>query len=508
MTTLADVIKVSFGGDRSAAGRYAAQQRWLHHVKASVLTDATAAAKVMGQRQVAFVVKEGLGEAIKDPAAVGSALGETLRLAIGGLSGPEFDEVAQMMGDFYLNQPVFAPEGWQAALQGDAKAVRESALQVGRSRLAAVRDICRDEGYAHIDLKELDATHQWTSAAAKAVIAVQMGHDLKALGVTDTDLDAYYAATEYAGGREVQGADRYAMAAAKIISSWAASSNAGAIPLVIQRIAAEMGLGHGDTPPSHDEYAGEQNVTHREAAQRGQSQADALLQNPSVRKVVQAALMAQYVRTQQLFEAHGALGKTVQVFRGAASDDAVSEWVRAVADTPAGVAYTVALRDSDAAQRRNLRHFLFGRALDEHNMDENAPVPDTADASLLVNAATRLEQSAAKMGAMLQAQLRPLSSFSNSERVAERFASVRTLPQDADLSNMGAVLGIRSKGVVMVAEVPTERILSTPLTGFGCMEESEMVVTGPTVKTFVGPAQKAGQRMYAWISGDAVVGNQ
>jgi hypothetical protein len=31
--SLADIIKASFGGDRSAAGRYAAEQRWKGHQK-------------------------------------------------------------------------------------------------------------------------------------------------------------------------------------------------------------------------------------------------------------------------------------------------------------------------------------------------------------------------------------------------------------------------------------------------------------------------------------------
>jgi hypothetical protein len=38
-------IKASFGGDRSAAGRYAAEQRWKGHVKAGVKVPATAKAK-------------------------------------------------------------------------------------------------------------------------------------------------------------------------------------------------------------------------------------------------------------------------------------------------------------------------------------------------------------------------------------------------------------------------------------------------------------------------------
>lgn len=37
--TLADLIKASFGGDRSAAGRYAAEQRWKNHRKAGTKTE-------------------------------------------------------------------------------------------------------------------------------------------------------------------------------------------------------------------------------------------------------------------------------------------------------------------------------------------------------------------------------------------------------------------------------------------------------------------------------------
>jgi hypothetical protein len=57
-------------------------------------------------------------------------------------------------------------------------------------------------------------------------------------------------------------------------------------------------------------------------------------------------------------------------------------------------------------------------------------------------------------------QMQPMSSFSSDLGVAQGFADVDYV------------------GSMFFAEVPIERILSTPVTGFGCMSESEFVVLG------------------------------
>jgi hypothetical protein len=63
--------------------------------------------------------------------------------------------------------------------------------------------------------------------------------------------------------------------------------------------------------------------------------------------------------------------------------------------------------------------------------------------------------------------LRPMSSFSTSERVAAEFAA-------------GKLGGTDRHRTVIEATVPVSRILSTPRTGTGCLPEQEMVVlSGP-----------------------------
>ena len=80
-------------------------------------------------------------------------------------------------------------------------------------------------------------------------------------------------------------------------------------------------------------------------------------------------------------------------------------------------------------------------------------------------------------GDLLTVSLQPLSAFSASYAKAELF--------------------VRGKeGGVMIARVPKTRILSTPMTGFGCLHEKEVVVLGGLTGAFVqqtsSPAGMAG----------------
>jgi hypothetical protein len=67
-------------------------------------------------------------------------------------------------------------------------------------------------------------------------------------------------------------------------------------------------------------------------------------------------------------------------------------------------------------------------------------------------------------------QLQPMSSFSSDLAIATDFA-------DIDPSTRAY-----SRASLFFAEIPAERILSTPVTGFGCMEEVEYVVLGSLKK--------------------------
>ncbi len=69
---------------------------------------------------------------------------------------------------------------------------------------------------------------------------------------------------------------------------------------------------------------------------------------------------------------------------------------------------------------------------------------------------------AAPKGAQVEVTMRPLSSFSYSRQTAGNFG------------------GHSNNAVVIAGEVPVENILSTPLTGNGCQNESELVVLGGT----------------------------
>jgi len=82
-------------------------------------------------------------------------------------------------------------------------------------------------------------------------------------------------------------------------------------------------------------------------------------------------------------------------------------------------------------------------------------------------------------------ELQPMSSFSSNVYTAKDFATP-----------IGA--GDRA---IFFAEIPVDRILSTPVTGFGCMAEEEFVVIGSrkiTEKVLTSTIKK-------WKPGDAVI---
>ena len=67
----------------------------------------------------------------------------------------------------------------------------------------------------------------------------------------------------------------------------------------------------------------------------------------------------------------------------------------------------------------------------------------------------------------MQVKLQPMSSFSGNIEKVYAFAT-----NDESIK----------RGTMLFAEVPVERILSTPVTGYGCMNESEFVILGATKK--------------------------
>src|SRR5690606_22458816 len=67
------------------------------------------------------------------------------------------------------------------------------------------------------------------------------------------------------------------------------------------------------------------------------------------------------------------------------------------------------------------------------------------------------------------AQMQPMSSWSLHVNTAKEFA----VPYDAGPFDGGAIL---------VAKVPVERIIATPRTGYGCLNETEVVVLGGAIE--------------------------
>ena len=85
--------------------------------------------------------------------------------------------------------------------------------------------------------------------------------------------------------------------------------------------------------------------------------------------------------------------------------------------------------------------------------------------------------------ALIEAKTQPMSSFSAFISVADKFSNA--------ISPTSFRVYPESKGVMM-ARIPADRIISCPRTGFGCLDEAEVVILGGTDKCLssVGPGSK------------------
>lgn len=152
-----------------------------------------------------------------------------------------------------------------------------------------------------------------------------------------------------------------------------------------------------------------------------------MLNNPVVFKVLSSFVKAQYANTQAYLKSKGI--ETVEVFRGAG---------------------LLSLRQQ----------------LDEYH--------DTHKKALItVYGATET-----RGNMKVWSPLRPLSSWSADRKIGDEFAGVETHYAT-------------NEGVVFKTQVPISRVFSTPITGIGCLRESELVLLGGRIDAVAGISSEA-----------------
>lgn len=149
-----------------------------------------------------------------------------------------------------------------------------------------------------------------------------------------------------------------------------------------------------------------------------------MLNNPAVFKVLISFVKAQYANTQAYLKSKGI--ETVEVFRGAG---------------------LLSLR----------------RQLDDYHELHGASQTKTGNSVFY-----------STLGNMkVWSPLRPLSSWSANRKIGDEFAGVETYYSE-------------NEGVVFKTQVPISRVFSTPITGIGCLRESELVLLGGRIDAVAG----------------------
>ena len=333
----AALIKASFGGDRSAAGRYAAEQRWKGHVKANM-------PKPSGFIGVsrAYSGKESYPSHLYD-----LALSRMLREDMA-----ELNRRAGILEHRDASGNVLEGKNWG-----------ESLSLVDNRRLAKhtlVSDLAKGLVATLPPEVILQASYELDRNPDDPPIKPVTSADLQKPPLAGTNIEE--AAYEVVN---------------RIIGQWAQSSNDSLrLSLAIQQVVArEFGLTE-HAPASVIAYA------NKSADEQAKELSDP---KSASGKLLAAVIRQQYANTQAYFEAKGI--KELTLHRGF---------------------------DDDLAQ----------------------------------------------VGEQ-EVMLRPLSSFSASNYIAQRFASSEI-----------------ESGKVMIVKVPVSQIFSTPFTGIGCLTEEEFVILG------------------------------
>jgi len=373
-------------------------------------------------------------------------------------------------------------------------AVREVLIRFRSQRARVAEGAQTDEQYlSGLEADSAAAGHDvfmQTDAAAKvmkAIVVSQLAADLKAQGISDDDAAAAIAVIEantvadYSGLIGEDDARDTTLLAHIVVQRWAVSSNdKDALSLAIQDIAARGG-GVGDgvavqANPTADPkgFVGMRQMQGR----RGERFADEDLErrartiadDPTSAVVIAAALQAQYDRTQQYLAERGI--KSVSVFRGLTHPTMAAAAEKALREDDELTQLRVDLEKAESeltsirAEQKTHAASLGAARTDKESADwvvRSSDLRERFDQGVRQVDSARRTLSDAQRDVVFSAEMltRPLSAFSSDVRTAMQFA----------------VEAQAEGGIVMRADVSSRIVYSVPLTGSGCLNEHEVILT-------------------------------
>lgn len=374
--SLVELIKASFGGDRSEAGRYAANIRWQNNAK---------------DKGTGFVSPTKMKETL-----LMDGLGRNMLLSDVEILGKSKmkDFVAQLIGQ----TPDVVDKLPEDVLRSPDLQAKLAKREVVNGIVAGMQDITVEE--------------------------IRLACD--ELGIIPNTKNT-----------DVAKQDMLTKFAQHFVDQWAHTSNDHETDsLMVQEVVKRVFNLQDATPvDSLENYSDIKNY---------QEEAESKLKNsPSLEKALTALVKAQYANTQAYLASKGIT--EVVIYRGM-NHPALAEDLK---DYRLSHFYKMEERGEIVLEERD------GLSADERNSDIIGNISDEEFVQMVPEGVVKVSM-----------KMRPLSSFSLERGIANGFRT-----------NDGSQ-GSKDEGVFLATRVPVARIFATPLTGVGCLEESEFVILG------------------------------
>ena len=356
--SLVNLIKASFGGDRSEAGRYAANVRWQNQASEK------GTGFVSPTKMKDTLLRDGLGR-------------NMLRKDI--LILKEMDSNADLEEDIYL----------------EAKLAKR---EVVKGIVAGMQNITQEE--------------------------IEIANSSLSLGLSNlpNDFDRQEMLTSFAQ---------------HFVDQWANTSNDHERDsLMVQEVVEKVfNLEDAATVDTFENFERVKNI---------QQTAKKLLEiNPPLEKALTAFVKAQYANTQAYLASKGVT--EVVIYRGMNHPELAED----LKDYRFRHFYKMEESGEIVLEERD------GVSADDRNSDITGNISDEEFEKFVPEGVVNVGM-----------KMRPLSSFSLERGTADGFRT-------SDGSQ-----GSKDEGVFLATRVPVARIFSTPLTGIGCLDESEFVILG------------------------------
>ena len=363
-TSLADLLKASFGGDRSEAGRYAANIRWQNNAK---------------DKGTGFVSPTKMKET----------------LLMDGLGRNMLKDDLKILEKLDSNADLIADNSESRRADLEAKLAKR---EVAKGIVAGMQNITEEE--------------------------IEIAND--ALGLSLSNLPNDF-------GRQAM----LASFAQHFVDQWANTSNDHEKDsLMVQEVVKKVfNLDEAAPVDSLENYSDIKNV--QEGAEFE------LSNNRPLEKALTALVKAQYANTQAYLASKGVT--EVIIYRGMNHPELAED----LKEYRLSHFYKLEERGEIELEERD------GVSADDRNSDITGNISDEEFDEFVPEGVVNISM-----------KMRPLSSFSVERGIANSFRT-------SDGSQ-----GSKDEGVFLKTRVPVARIFATPLTGVGCLDESEFVILG------------------------------